>query len=106
MTSATRFSAKALTAVAARIAAAKRIVRNEIIAQLSPCHMIRSVRRSEQGSFGIEDNASDLPHSSVCTGFFAALGPSDRMSAWVKSRPQTTNVRCPLFVGGLNRSTQ
>src|SRR5258705_3485528 len=62
MTSAARFTAKALTAVAARIAAAKRIERNEIMAILTTCHRIRSVRRSEQGSFGVEDNQSDLAH--------------------------------------------
>src|SRR5882757_4181707 len=114
MTSATRFSAKALTAVAARIAAAKRIKRNEIIAKLSPCHRIRSERRSEQGSFGIQDNGSDLAHSSLVADF-AALVQSVACPFRVKLRslvsqsegrlcPQLADIlRCPRHVSKVPR---
>jgi hypothetical protein len=56
MINAMRFSAKALTAVVARIAAAKRTERNEIIAQISPCRRIIGARLFEQRDFGSADS--------------------------------------------------
>src|SRR5882757_1938655 len=62
MTSATRLSAKALTPVVARMAAAKTNERNEITARISPCDRIVGTTPSEQVDFALADSSSDLAH--------------------------------------------
>src|SRR5882757_4735421 len=56
MTSATRLSAKALTPVVARMAAAKTNERNEITARISPCDRIVGTTPSEQVDFALADS--------------------------------------------------